>query len=157
VLGSTDRLTREEECERILNTCGPDHHEAIFMVLDRQFRLLHNRAQVLLAICGVLLSTSVVLMTGKILGSRRLDHQEVIIPLLVVAGSAEIAAAAIVIGGVLRIRWTTQLPGTDLRAWILSSLTYRDSKVFAYHAAIAVLLLSMLCFQTAATLAWVQL
>lgn len=157
MFGASNRLTREEECDRILKTCGPDHTEKIFLVIDRQFRMLHNRAQVLLAICGVLLSTSVVLMTGKIISSTHLEHQAVIVPLLVAAGAAEIAAAAIVVGGVLRIRWTSQLPGDDVRGWVLHSLQYRDRKTTTYHTGIAVLLLSMLFFQTAATLAWVQL
>ena len=59
------RLTREEECDRILMVCGADHPERVAKALDVQFRILHNRAQVLLATCGVLLSTSVVLVTAK--------------------------------------------------------------------------------------------
>lgn len=153
---SFGRLTRDQECERILRACGAEPRE-VFFVLERQFRLLHNRAQVLLGICGVLVSTSIVLMTGKLLGQPQLEHREIIIPLLVGAAAAEIAAAAIVVGGVLRIRWITELPGDDTRAWIMTVLGYRDSKASAFRTSIVVLLFSMLLFQTAATLTWVQL
>ena len=126
---SFERLTREQECERILQVCGPDDYEAVVRALDVQFRLLHNRAQVLLGICGVLLSTSVVLMTGKLIGP-------VIGALPVCAGAMGIAAAAIVVGGVLRIRWMTQLPGDGVPARIMTSLRLRDSKAYAYRASI---------------------
>lgn len=156
VFESFGRLSREQECERILKACGAEPRE-VFFVLERQFRLLHNRAQVLLGICGVLVSTSIVLMTGKILGRPRLAYHDIIIPLLVGAAAAEITAAAIVVGGVLRIRWITELAGDDIRAWVMTALGYRDSKASAYRASIIVLLFSMLLFQIAATLAWVQL
>jgi hypothetical protein len=150
-----ERLTREEECERILRVCEPDNYEQVFRALDVHFQLLHNRAQVLLGICGVLVSASVLLMTGKLIVRSQIIHLSVIGPLLVGAGGAGIAAAAIVVTGVLRIRWTTELPGEDLRAWVMSSLRYRDSKTLAYRAATIMLLLSMAQFQTAALLAWV--
>jgi hypothetical protein len=147
------RLTRDQECERILEVCG-QQHELVFRALDVQFKLLHARAQVLLGIAGVLVSTSVVLMTGKIIIRTRVEHETVISPIVIGAGGAAITAAAIVVGAVLRIRWMTELPGDSLRAWIMSSLRYRDEKTVAYRLAIAALLASMVLFEIAAVLAW---
>ncbi len=151
-----ERLTREEECARILAVCGPHDYEVAFRALDVQFKLLHARAQVLLGISGVLVSTSVLLMTGKIIVRSVLLHERVISPLVMGAGAAAILSAAIVVSSVLRIRWMTQLPGGDLRAWIMTSLAYRDSKTNAYRIAIGTLLLSMVLFQAAAVVAWVR-
>jgi hypothetical protein len=152
------RLTREQECDRILQVCrpGPGQPELVVDMLDVQFKLLHDRSQVILGICGVLVSTSVVLMTGKIVARSHLLHERVIGPLLVAASAAGIFAAAIVVGAVLRIRWMTELPGSDLRAWILTSLRYRDGKTLAYRTSIALLLVSMALFQIAAVLAWID-
>jgi hypothetical protein len=154
VLVLTQRMTREQECDRILRVCGADNYELCFHALDVQFKLLHDRAQLLLGICGVLVSTSVVLMSAKLVVRSRVVHQTVIAPSLLIAGACAIVAAAIVVAGVLRIRWTTELPGSDLRAWIMTSLRYRDAKTAAYRVATLFLLLSMTLFQVAALLAW---
>lgn len=148
-------LTRDEECERILRVSGDDH-QAIIAALDRQFRIIHNRAQVLLAICGVLLSTSVVLMTGKIIGRAKPMPGDPIGKLLIAAGATEIAATAIIVGGVLNVRWMSQLEGRDLREWIGTSLRYRDGKTHAYRLGILLVLISMILYQSAVTLAWLR-
>jgi hypothetical protein len=151
----TRRLTREEECDRILMVCGADHPERVAKALDMQFRILHNRAQVLLAICGVLLSTSVVLVTAKFF-ARPDSRDYVVARLLLTASVAEVAAAAFVVGGVLNVRWMTELPGANIREWILSSLRYRDGKTRAYRTSCALMLVAMLLFQIAAATAWIR-
>jgi hypothetical protein len=151
-----ERLTSEQEADRILSVCG-DRYDQIVHALDVQFRIMHNRAQVLLAICGVLLSTSVVLMTGKIISPPDLVHRQVVGTLLIGAGTSEIAAAAIVVGGVLSLRWSSQLPGDNAREWILTSLRYRDSKTNAYRVATFFILLSMVLFQAAGTIVWLEM
>lgn len=139
----------------MLSTAGrADEYELVYRALDVQFKLLHGRAQVLLGICGVLVSTSVLLMSAKLAMRANAVHIQWITPLLLGAGAAAITAAAIVVAGVLRIRWTTELPGPDLRTWVMTSLRYRDSKTNAYRVSTLVLLLSMALFQTAAVLAW---
>ena len=151
-------LTREAECRRILKSHGPASFERISEALDRQFRTIHNRAQLLLGICGVLISASVLVTTGRLIGHHpEFVHQHVAGILLVVAGILEIGAAAIVVGGVLNIRWITQQPGEDLHDWVYSNLAYRDQKTLAYRWAIAFVLLSMLSYQTAIAIALLQL
>jgi hypothetical protein len=150
-------LTREDECERIMTAHGSDF-ERISEALDRQFRTIHNRAQLLLGICGVLISASVVVTTGRLIGRRpEFAHQHVAGVLLVVAGLLEIAAAAVVVGGVLNVRWITQQPGEDLHAWVFTNLAYRDTKTVAYRVATGLILCSMISYQAAIAIAMLQL
>ena len=151
-------LTREEECERILKSHGPADFERISEALDRQFLTIHNRAQLLLGICGVLISASVVVTTGRLIGRRpEFSHQHIAGIMLVIAGILEIAAAGVVVGGVLHIRWSTQQPGADLAGWVCSNLAYRDKKTLAYRFAIALVLTSMISYQVAIAIAMLQL
>jgi hypothetical protein len=150
-------LTRDVESERILAEYAEDF-ERISEALDRQFRTIHNRAQLLLGVCGVLISASVVVTTGRIIGGRaEFRHQHVAGLLLVVAGLLDIAGAGIVVGGVLNVRWITQQPGEELRAWVLSNLLYRDRKTRAYRFACTFVLLSMVSYQVAIAIALLQL
>ena len=151
-------LTREEECERILKQHGPADFERISEALDRQFRTIHNRAQLVLGICGVLISASVVVTTGRLIGRRPdFSHKHLAGIMLVIAGVLEIAAAAVVVGGVLHIRWITQQPGDDLPGWVISNLAYRDKKTLAYRWSIALVLTSMISYQIAIAIAMLQL
>jgi hypothetical protein len=145
-------LSRQEECDRILSFYGSDF-EAISVALDRQFSTIHNRAQVLLAICGILISASVLVTTGKLISRPSGDSPRLAGYVLVVAGLLEVSAAAFLVGGVLRVRWITQQPGTEIRAWVMSNLAYRDRKTHFHHTAVILVLFSMLAYQSAITLA----
>ena len=151
-------LTRKQECERILEAHGPADFERISEAFDRQFRTLHNRAQLILGVCGVLISASVLVTTGRLLAGRpSFAHQHLAGVILVIAGALEIAAAAVVVGGVLNIRWITQQPGGDLHAWVLTNLLYRDRKTRAYRVANLLVLLSMSSYQVAIAIVLLQL
>lgn len=153
--GRRDRANREEECEQILDAYDADRFE-ISEAFDAQFQTLHNRAQVLLAICGVLLTASVLAMTGKMIARPDLPHLAVASRLIVAAGASDMLAAAVAIGWVLRIRWVSP-PPTDLHAWVLARLAYRDRKTRALHTSITCLLLAMLLYQAAAIIVLLQL
>jgi hypothetical protein len=142
-------LNRDAECDRILQGFGTAAFDRISVALDRQFQTIHNRAQVILGICGVLISASVLVMAGRLIGRTGLRHHYFPGIMLVVAGVMDISAAATVVAGVLNIRWMTQQPGGDLRAWVLSNLAYRDKKTRAYRFALVLVLLSMMAYQTA--------
>jgi hypothetical protein len=132
-----DRLTREE--------------------LEQQFGTLHGRAQLLLGICGVLLTASVLITTGRIIGRGTLALARIAGWLLAAAGFCDITATAIIVAGVLHIRWLTQDPSEDLRAWMMRAIAHRDAKTRTYHIALAVVLLSMLFYQAAVLIVVVQL
>jgi hypothetical protein len=151
-------LTLHQECERIVESHGPGDFERISAALDRQFRTIHNRAQLLLGICGVLISASVVVTTGRLIGRRPdFEHQHAAGILLVAAGVLEIAAAGMVVGGVLNIRWSTRQPGEDVHAWVFTNLAYRNRKTRAYQVATVLLLLSMVSYQIAIAIVMLQL
>lgn len=157
MFGRFDKVSREDECERILKVHPPGDFTGISAELDRQFATIHNRAQLLLGICGVLISASVLITTGRLIGRAQFLHQRFAGRLLVLAGAVEIAAAAVVVAGVLNVRWITQQPGADLRAWVLSNLTYRDAKTAAYRVGLLLVLISMMMYQTAVAIALIQL
>lgn len=125
--------------------------------LEQQFATLHARAQVLLGICGVLLTASVLITTGRIIGRGNYQLARLAGTFLALAGLCDIAATAIVVGGVLNIRWLTQEPSKDLRAWMMRAIAHRDKKTRAYHLALSVVLLSMVFYQAAVLIVVLQL
>lgn len=145
--------SREEECKRFIAVYG--QLERIEQVLEAQFHTLHIRAQVLLGICGVLLTASVMITTGKVIARPDFPNVQVASRLMIAAGVSDVLAAAIVIAGVLHIRWVT--PGGELHAWVMTRLDHRDRKTRALHTSIALLLVSMILYQVAASLVLAQL
>ena len=124
--------------------------------LDAQFSTLQNRAQVLLAITGVLVTASVMLMAGKLIARPDLPHVYASSRLMVGAGITNIMAAALAVGGVLRIEWATP-PESDLEAWVMARLAYRDRKTRVLHTSILLLMVSMILYQLAATVVLLRL
>jgi hypothetical protein len=150
------RLTRDEECDRILERYGTDDFERLSTALERQFETLHHRAQLLLGVCGVLISASVLVLTGRLIGRFSLLTGSKVGPALVLAGALATGAAGVVCTIVLRIRWITAHPGRNLRAWILSTLRYRDGKAAAYRISVVMVALSMASFHAAMSVALVN-
>ena len=149
-------LTRTEECKRILEGHATDigtanQFDQISVALDRQFGTIHNRAQLLLGICGILISASALVATGRIISG--MAHARTAGLLLVFAGMLEVVAAGVLVGGVLNVRWITQQPGEDLRAWVLANLKYRDAKTRSYRISTAFLLAGMVAYQSAVVIA----
>jgi hypothetical protein len=162
------KLSHEEECRRILGAHStevevtqPDPREVhlmdqISVQLDRQFATIQNRAQLLLGLCGILISASVLVASVRIMNSH-LQHQALAGGLLVTAGSFEIAAAWFLVWRVLEVRWMTQQPGTSLDEWILTNLRYRDQKTRAYRVSTALVLFGMIAYQVAVAIAVLDL
>jgi hypothetical protein len=150
------RLPLDEECDRLLHAYNSDF-DRLTIALDRQFKTLHDRAQLILGICGILISASVLVTTGKIIGRPAYAHQHIAGALLASAGVLDILAAAVVVGSVLRVRWSSRQPGKDLRGWVLSNLRYRDAKTRSYRASVLLVLLSMFAYSIAIAITLVQL
>src|SRR5688572_22045038 len=111
-------LTREAEADRILADYGPTAFGNIMVMLERQFAVLHNRAQVLLTLCGIIVST-----TG--FSGRNIAGTGPWAKWLIVGGvSGVLVAAGLVCWGVLHLRWLTMQPRQDCRAWLVASLAY---------------------------------
>lgn len=145
-----------EERDQLIELYRADG-SAIWHELEEQFKTLHGRAQVLLGICGVLITASVLITTGRIIGKGSLTLAHAAGLFLALAGMCDLAATAIIVGGVLQIRWLTQSPGEDLRGWTMRAIAHRDAKTRAYHVALVITMLSMLFYQGAVLIAVVQL
>jgi hypothetical protein len=133
-------LARESEADRILTHYGPDALGEIMAMLERQFMVLHHRAQVLLALCGIIVSTTG--FSGRNVAGTGPWAQR-----LIVGGvGGVLLAAALVCWGVLHLRWLTMQPGQDIRHWLITSLGYRDFKTQCYRIGLIVMLVSMAAY-----------
>lgn len=113
--------------------------------MQSPFKTLHSRAQLVLGICGVLLTSSVLITTGRIIGKGNFMLARVAGWCLAAAGLCDIISTAIIVAGVLHIKWLTARPDEELRAWLMRAVAHRNRKTRAYHAALGVVLLSMFC------------
>ncbi len=130
---SKDELPRDKEAERILQIYGEKVPDMMAM-LERQFAVLHNRAQVMLGFCGIVITTTG--FSGRLIAGTNLSAQvAVIIGLLFV-----LAAACTVVWGVLHLRWLTLQPGETPADWLWTSLRYRDLKTCHYRNSIYLML-----------------
>ena len=125
--------------------------------LSDHFATLHGRAQMVLGICGVLLTASVLITTGRIIGAGNYKLARLAGWLLALAGLCDITTTIIIVGGVLNIRWMTQRHDEDLGVWRTRAIAHRDRKTRAYHAALAVAIVSMLFYQAAVLIVVLQL
>lgn len=129
-------LGRDDEADRILEMYGGDLPK-IMELLERHFVVLHNRAQVLLGLCGAVVTVTG--FSGRIIaGTNRLAQ------VLVIGGlSLTLLAALVVVWGVLHLWWLTQHPGDLPRQWVISALAYRDRKTRAYRVGIILLIVGL--------------
>ena len=135
-------LTREQECERILAAYGSEaaRFEPIMAMLERQFAVLHNRAQVLLGLCGIIISTTG--FSGRLIAGTNRPAQV----LIIIGVALVLLSAAVVVWGVQHLRWLTQQDGQLIRDWLLTVLAYRDRKTRSYRAGIVLLLLGLTAY-----------
>jgi hypothetical protein len=129
-------LHRDEEAERILGEYEGQFPE-IMAMLERQFTVLHNRAQVLLALCGIVISTTG--FSGRLVAGTNVAAQW-----CVVLGVGLVLLAAMVVAwGVLHLRWLTMQPGKDIEHWLDASLAYRDLKTRYYRIGVGLMLIGL--------------
>jgi hypothetical protein len=148
--------SRADECTQLIEQHGADRAE-LRRVLDDDFKTLHSRAQLVLGICGVLLTSSVLITTGRIIGKGSFMLARVAGWSLAAAGLCDIISTAIIVAGVLHIKWLTSKPDEELRAWLTRAIAHRNRKTRAYHAALGIVLLSMFFYQAAVLIVVLQL
>lgn len=135
----TTSLARDAEAERILHHYGEDLPE-IMVMLERQFAVLHNRAQVALALCGIIVSTTG--FSGRLVaGTNRLSQV-----LIVAAVAFIVLSAGVVVRGVLHLRWLTMQAGDSVPQWLETTLRYRDRKTAHYRAGVLLLLVGLVLY-----------
>jgi hypothetical protein len=133
-------LARDAEADRILAHYGTDALPEIMHMLNGQFVILHNRAQVLLALGGIIISTTG--FTGRnVAGTGPWAQKLVIAGMLLV-----LLSAAVVCYGVLHLRYLTMQNGDATRAWLLTSLRYRDIKTKAYRVGVILMIAGLTAY-----------
>lgn len=133
------QLDRQEEIGRIVKMFGDDN-KTVHDIIERQFTVLMARAQVLLGLCGV-----VVTVTG--FSGRMIAGTNTLAQWLIITGIAlTLASAVTVVFGVLPLRWLTQQPGDGIEGWLDESLRYRDRKLAHYRVGIVLLLVGLVLY-----------
>src|ERR1700742_2520194 len=92
-------LTREEEKESILQRYGHERFEAIQGLIERQLDVLMSRAQLLLGLCGIAITTTG--FSGRNIAGNSFTGQA----LIVVGLGLVLVAAALLVWGVLHVTW----------------------------------------------------
>jgi hypothetical protein len=132
-----DVPSRDVELAGILELYGRDRIESVMGVMERQLGVLMNRAQLLLGLCGIAITTTG--FSGRLIaGTDRLAQW------LIVSGLALVLlSACVLVWGVLHVRWMTQQQGKTIEKWLAAALEYRDRKTQHYRVAIVLLLIGL--------------
>ena len=113
--------SRRREADHILKLCLGDHLRA-YEVVERQLSALVWRAQVMLSLSGI-----VITVTG--FSGRAIAGTGQVARVCVAAGILLVLAAAVVVlGGVLRLRWLSQEIDDEPVVTLLRGLELRDRK-----------------------------
>src|SRR5204863_3600495 len=118
-----------DEAERILALTGGDRLRA-FEIVERQFGTLVLRTQVLLSLSGIVITVTG--FSGRAIAQTSLAARlSISVGIFVV-----LAAAALAIGGVLRLRWLTQTLDDDAASTLARAIGIRDRKARWLSAAL---------------------
>ncbi len=110
-----------DEAARILKLARDDHFQAL-QVIERQLGVVVLRTQVLLSLCGI-----VITVTG--FSGRAIAQTSFLARLSISAGIfVVLAAAAVSIVGVLRLKWLTQVVTDDPQSTIENAIAVRNQK-----------------------------
>jgi hypothetical protein len=137
------QLTRAKEHERLMREYATMPFETLMATLERQFSVLHNRSQILLTLCGIIITTTG--FSGRFIAATGLLAQISVVLSIVFV----LLAAGVVVWRVLHLHWLTGQLGDDRSAWLMRSLEYRDYKTMGYRIGIT-LLMAGLCFYVVA-------
>jgi hypothetical protein len=136
---SSPLIDPETEARRILEICDGRILEAI-NVLERQFGILHTRAQVLFSFCGIVITVTG--FSGRLIAGTNVYAQG-----LVVSGLAVVILCALYIyHSVMTLRWITQRmnpPGEDNLARLIER---RNKKTNAYRRGGYILFLGIMFY-----------
>jgi hypothetical protein len=141
---SGDIPTAAEEARRLIAFTG-SAREA-FQVLEKQMGVLVLRTQVMLSLSGIVITVTG--FSGRAVAeTSRLARISSALGLVVV-----LAAAVVALGGVLRLRWITQLLGDDdPDAMIVRAIEVRDQKARMLGASLKLFIVgfALYCFAVA--------
>ena len=128
--------TIEQETQHLLQLYENDAAK-IMAQLQSQLSILANRAQTLLSLAGITIT-----VTGfsgaNIARTGRLPATLLVVGLVIVLSSAAIA-----MNGILRVRWTTQLPPCELTEAVRATLEVREAKTRNFSLALRLLVIGL--------------
>lgn len=126
----------DEEADHLLSIYDSDAAK-ILSVLHGQLSNLAGRAQVLLQLAGLTIT-----VTG--FSGANIARSGPVAAWLVVSGLVVVlVAASLSMGGILRIRWMTQLAPAPLRASIIYAIEMRDAKTRIFGRSLALLIVGL--------------
>ncbi|MBI5368645.1 MAG: hypothetical protein HZA54_16535 [Planctomycetes bacterium] len=129
----------EDEVARILRLVGGDHLRAYEMI-ERQMGVLVLRTQVLLSLSGI-----VITVTG--FSGRLIAETSALARLSITSGIfLVLVAAALAIGGVLRLTWMTQEIGPEPRVTLERGIALRDGKSRMLSLALLFFVAGLACY-----------
>lgn len=116
-----DARTLSDEAKRILAMVDGDHRAA-YELVERQLGVLVMRTQVLLSLCGI-----VITVTG--FSGRAVAQTSDLARACIASGILIVLAAALVaIGGVLRLRWLSAAIADTPADTVARAIALRDAK-----------------------------
>jgi len=111
----------DQEARRILSLCKGDALRAFEMV-QGQLGVLVLRTQVMLSLSGIVITVTG--FSGKAIAQTSLLARVSIVSGLFIV----LCAAAVAVGGVLRLKWLTQTLTDDPLATLVAGISMRDKK-----------------------------
>lgn len=128
--------TSHEEADHLLGLYGSDASKIMGIVQD-QLSNLTARAQTLLQLAGLTIT-----VTG--FSGTSIARTGPLAAWLVVSGLVVVlVAASLSMGGILRIRWMTQLAPTSLRESVIYAIEMRDRKTRMFGRSLALLIVGL--------------
>jgi hypothetical protein len=137
------QMPLEDEHARLMREYADMPFETLMATLERQFSVLHNRSQILLTLCGIIITTTG--FSGRFIAATNTFAQVSCILSIIFV----LLAAAMVVWRVLHLHWLTGQLGEDRAAWLRRSLQYRDRKTLGYRSGIMLLLIGLSFYVTA--------
>jgi hypothetical protein len=126
----------DEEADHLLQLYGGDAIR-IDAMLQSQLSSLANRAQMLLQLAGLTIT-----VTG--FSGASIARSGTLAAILVVSGLVVVlVGASLSMGGILHVRWTTQLAPCPPRDAIIAAIEMRDRKTRAFARSLALLIVGL--------------
>ena len=126
----------EEEADHLLGLFAGDGPRVLGL-LQGQLTQLANRAQMLLQLAGLTIT-----VTG--FSGMNIARSGTLAAVLVVSGLVVVLlGASLSMGGILRVRWVTQLAPCPAREAIISAIAMRNKKTRAFSRSLALLIVGL--------------
>jgi hypothetical protein len=129
----------QEEADHLLALYDGDAPK-IMAILENQLSNLTSRAQTLLQLAGLTIT-----VTG--FSGASIARTGQLAAILVVSGLVLVlVAASLSMGGILRIRWITQLAPAPRRDAIISAIVMREAKTRVFGRSLALLIVGLFLY-----------